>query len=71
MAKLTNEARSALLSARAKNRKLAIALGNAGLQGATIPKSVVSKVNALEEWFEAQLAKKDATIEPVAEQEAA
>jgi hypothetical protein len=63
MSKLTSEARSALQSARAKNRKLAIALGNAGLQGVTIPKHVVKKINALEEYFEGVLAAKKAAPE--------
>lgn len=63
MSKLTSEARSALQSARAKNRKLAIALGNAGLQGVKIPKHVVTKVNALEEYFESVLAPKAAKPE--------
>jgi hypothetical protein len=58
MSKLTKEARSSLLSARAKNRKLAIALGEAGLQGVTVPKHVVSKVQALNEWFDSQLTAK-------------
>lgn len=53
MSKLTNETRSAILSARAKNRKAAIALTNAGVE---LPKHVASKLKALEDWYSAQLA---------------
>ena len=53
MAKLTNEERSAILSARAKNRKAAQALLNAGV---TIPKQVADKMAALEEYFNKTLA---------------
>jgi len=53
MAKLTNEERSAILSARAKNRKGAQALLNAGV---TIPKHVADKMAALEEYFNKAIA---------------
>ena len=53
MAKLTNEERSAILSARAKNRKAAQALLNAGV---TFPKHVAAKMAALEEYFNLTLA---------------
>lgn len=53
MAKLTNEERSAILSARAKNRKGAQALLSAGV---TIPKHVADKMAALEEYFNKAIA---------------
>jgi len=62
MTTLTKEARNALLSARAKNRKAAIAVGEAGLQGASVPKHIVTKMTALNEWFDSQL-----TVQPKAE----
>ena len=58
MTKLSKEARNALLSARAKNRKAAIAVGEAGLQGASVPKHVIDKMTKLNEWFDAQLTAK-------------
>jgi len=69
MSKLSKEARSSLLSARAKNRKGAIALGEAGLQGVKVPKHIVAKYTAINEWFDAQLAPaaKAETSEAVAE----
>lgn len=53
MTKLTNEERSAILSARAKNRKAAIALTNAGV---AIPKTVAKKMADLEDWYTKALA---------------
>lgn len=53
MSKLTNEQRSAILSARAKNRKAAIALANGEV---AVPKHVVAKMRAVEDWLNAQLA---------------
>jgi len=47
MTKLTNEQRSAILSARAKNRKAAIALAQGEV---AVPKHVVAKMKAVEEW---------------------
>ncbi len=53
MSKLTNEARSAILSARAKNRKAA----NALIAGeVAVPKHVTAKMAALEEWYNKALA---------------
>lgn len=52
MSKLTNEQRSAILSARAKNRKAAIALANGEV---AVPKHVVAKMRAVEDWLNAQL----------------
>lgn len=61
MAKLTAEKRSALQSARAKNRKAVAILGNAGAEfGLKVPKNIVAKMVAIEEWFEGQLAAKTA-----------
>ncbi len=53
MAKLTREARSAILSARAKNRKAAIAL-TAG--DVTVPKAVATHMKAIEDWANKVLA---------------
>ena len=53
MAKLTNEQRSAILSARAKNRKGAIAL-TAG--DVTVPKAVAAHMKAIEDWANKTLA---------------
>lgn len=53
MSKLTTETRNALLSARAKNRKAATALTEAGVE---LPKHVAAKLKGLEEWYNAQLA---------------
>ncbi len=53
MTKLTNEQRSAILSARAKNRKAAIALANGEV---AVPKHVVAKMKAVEDWLNKQLA---------------
>lgn len=53
MSKLTNEERSAILSARAKNRKAAIALTNAGVE---LPKTVAKKMADLEAWYTKALA---------------
>jgi len=53
MSKLTTEERSAILSARAKNRKAAIALTNAGV---ALPKAVAKKMADLEAWYTQALA---------------
>jgi hypothetical protein len=53
MATLTNEERSAILSARAKNRKAATALITAGV---TLPKTVAKKMADLEEFYNKTLA---------------
>ena len=53
MTKLTNEQRSAILSARAKNRKAAIAL-QAG--EVAVPKAVVAHMKAVEDWANKALA---------------
>jgi len=71
MSKPTNESRAALQSARAKNRKLAVALGAAGLAGATIPKGIVSKVQAIEAWLDGALAPAAKAEKPKAEAKAA
>jgi hypothetical protein len=68
MSKLTREERNAILSARAKNRKAAIALGNAGVK---LPKSVVNKMRQLDEYFTAQVTTAKAASGPVQDQEAA
>jgi len=57
MTKLTNEARSALQSARAKNRKATVILGNAAMEhGVQVPKHIVAKMLALEEFYAKTLA---------------
>lgn len=57
MAKLTNETRSAILSARAKIRKAATVLGNAHAAGdVTVPKHVIAKLQGLEKWANDSLA---------------
>jgi hypothetical protein len=53
MANLTNEARSAILSARAKNRKAAIALQSVELD---VPKAVANHMRAVEDWCNKALA---------------
>lgn len=53
MSKLTNEARSAILSARAKNRKAATALLAAEI---AVPKAVTNHMRAVEDWCNKQLA---------------
>lgn len=53
MAKLTNEARSAILSARAKNRKAAAALIAADV---AVPKAVSNHMRAVEDWANKALA---------------
>lgn len=53
MSKLTNEARSAILSARAKNRKAATALIAAEI---AVPKAVTAHMKAVEDWCNKQLA---------------
>ena len=67
MSKITPEQRSAIQSARAKNRKAGAALVNGDV---TVPKAIAAKMKALDEWFTAQItpAKKAA---PEAEAEAA
>jgi hypothetical protein len=59
MSKLSKEARSSLQSARAKNRKAVAVLGSAAAEhGITVPKHIVAKMTAVDEWFNAQLAAK-------------
>jgi hypothetical protein len=53
MSKLTNEQRSAILSARAKNRKAAIALAQGEV---AVPKAVVAHMKAVEAWANKALA---------------
>jgi hypothetical protein len=53
MANLTNEQRSAILSARAKNRKAAIALQSVELD---VPKAVAAHMRAVEDWANKALA---------------
>lgn len=53
MSKLTSEERSAILSARAKNRKAAIALTNGGV---ALPKGIAKKMADLETWYNTVLA---------------
>jgi hypothetical protein len=53
MSNLTTEARNAILSARAKNRKAMNALIEAEVE---VPKSVANHAKALETWYNAQLA---------------
>lgn len=53
MSKLTTEQRSAILSARAKNRKAAVALTTAGVEA---PKAVATAMRKVEDWANAQLA---------------
>ena len=62
MSKLNADQRSALQSARAKNRKLVTALGNAGLQGVTVPKNIVTKIQAIEAYFAGILDAKVTTL---------
>jgi len=52
-AKLTNEARSAILSARAKNRKAATALVNGDV---AVPKAITAHMKAVEDWANKALA---------------
>jgi len=53
MGKLTNDQRSAILSARAKNRKAATALANGEV---TVPKAIVAHMRAVEDWTNKLLA---------------
>lgn len=53
--KINAETRAILQSARAKNRKAAIALGTAGAMGVTVPKHVIAKMAAIDEWLNAQI----------------
>lgn len=53
MSKLTNEQRNAIMSARAKNRKAMTALIEGEVE---LPKAVAKHAQALEAWFNAQLA---------------
>ena len=53
MSNLTTEARNAILSARAKNRKAAAALIAGDV---TPPKAVAAAMRKLEDWANAQLA---------------
>jgi len=64
--KLSVEAKSFLQSARAKNRKGAIALGNAAVHGAKVPASIVAKMKAVDEYLNSQLAL--ATAKPAQEE---
>jgi hypothetical protein len=51
--KLTNEQRSAILSARAKNRKAA----NALIEGeVTVPKALTAHMKSIEDWCNKALA---------------
>ena len=57
MSKLNPQARAALQSARAKNRKAVNTLGLASAEhGFKVPKNIVSKMTALEDWYNTQLA---------------
>jgi hypothetical protein len=49
---LTTEKRSAILSARAKNRKAATALAVAEVK---VPKAIVAHMKAVEDWANKQL----------------
>ncbi len=61
MAKLNPKARAALQSARAKNRKAVVILGTAAAEhGVKVPKSIIAKMTALEDWYENLLAAKKA-----------
>lgn len=51
MSKFNAEQRSALQSARAKNRKLVVALGAAGLAGVKVPAKIVRHIQATEAYF--------------------
>jgi len=53
MSKLTTEERNAILSARAKNRKAATALLNAGVE---LPKAQAARMKALDDYFNKLLA---------------
>ncbi len=53
--KLTREARSAILSARAKNRKAAVALT---VGDVTVPKAIAAHMKAIEDWANKALAAK-------------
>ena len=66
MSKLNQEQRAALQSARAKNRKLVTALGNAGIAGVSVPKNIVTKIQAIETYFASVL---DAAAKPEATEE--
>lgn len=70
MSKLNAEQRAALQSARAKNRKLVTALGNAGILGVAVPKHVVTKIQNLEVYF-AGLLDKAVVVEIATEDEVA
>lgn len=62
MAKLNPQARAALQSARAKNRKAVVILGNAAQEhGVKVPKNIVAKMQALESWYDTLLAAKKTT----------
>lgn len=57
MSKLTNEQRSQLQSARAKNRKASVILGNAAAEfELNVPKSVIKHIQALEDYYAKALA---------------
>jgi len=65
--KLTREARSAILSARAKNRKAAIAL-TAG--DVTVPKAIAGHMKAIEDWANKVLNVKAPKVSEADENEA-
>lgn len=71
MSKLNAEQRAALQSARAKNRKLVTALGNAGLLGVKVPKNIVTKIQAIEVFFASVLDAKPKADDGEAEAKAA
>ena len=64
MSKLTSEQRSAILSARAKNRKAATALANGEI---TVPKAIVAHMKAVEDWVNKLLAPAKKTAKPKAD----
>lgn len=66
--KLSTEARSALLSARAKNRKAGAALLNGGVE---LPKAIAKHLTALEAYYNKQLAPAAKKAQPKAEKKAA
>ena len=53
MSKLTSEQRNAVLSARAKNRKAAIALTTGDV---AVPKAITAHMKAVEDWANKLLA---------------
>ena len=64
MATINPQGRAALQSARAKNRKAAVILGTAAAEhGVSVPKHVIAKITALNEWYDLQLASKSKTAD--------